>query len=131
VSSSSFVIPEDGSWIDRSCEPRVSCEKRAATQRILAALARACVETPNRALTAAELVTAGWPGERILVSAAKNRLRVAVAWLRKTARLGDALVSVGDGYLLDPRSVTIARASTRSDIRELAPRNDEEILTGS
>lgn len=118
-----IVVAEDGSWIARSGAERVMCDRRPATQRILAALARA----PGRAFTAAELVAEGWPGERILLAAAKNRLRVAVAWLRKAALEG-ALVSVGDGYALDPCVVAIAppasegeRVPRTSDVRSLAP----------
>jgi predicted ATPase len=126
-----IVIEENGAWIERAAGRRVRCDNRLATQRILGALARARVETPGRGLTAAELVMAGWPGERILPAAAKNRLRVAVAWLRKHA-LGDSLVSVGDGYTLDARIVAVApadvarEASTeisvqRSEVRALHP----------
>lgn len=122
-----LVIEENGTWIERAAGRRVHCDKRLATQRVLAALARARIETPGRGLTAAELVAAGWPGERILPAAAKNRLRVAVAWLRKTA-LGDALMSIGDGYALDARVVAIAPADAssaptdqRSEIRALFP----------
>lgn len=115
-----IVIEESGAWIERAGGGRLRCDHRLAIQRILGALARARAESPGRGLTAAELVEAGWPGERILPAAAKNRLRVAVAWLRKHA-LGDAIVSVGDGYALDARIVEVAEGLPlrRSDVRAL------------
>ena len=50
----------------------------------------------------------GWPGDRANPSSAANRVRVALARLRKLG-LGDALLS-RDGYLLDPAiPIMIAR----------------------
>ena len=43
----------------------------------------------------------GWPGERILPSAARNRIHVMVARMRE-AGLRDALIADDSGYFLDP-----------------------------
>ena len=107
-----IVVEQSGAWIDCGGGRRVRCDHRAATRRILAALARACIESPGRPVDVAVLVAAGWPGERILPAAAKNRLRVAVAWLRKNA-LGGALVFAVDGYALDPHVVVVRREIQR------------------
>jgi hypothetical protein len=48
-----------------------------------------------------DLFRAGWPGERASQRAAANRVRVALATLRKLG-LRDHLITTGDGYLLDP-----------------------------
>lgn len=105
-----LAVAIDGSGFTLGDGAYVSCESRAATQRVLAALARARSDAPGRAVSAGELVARGWPGERILPAAAKNRLRVAAAWLRK-AGLGSALASYGDGYFLDPALVAVDTAA--------------------
>jgi hypothetical protein len=84
----------------------VACDRRVATQHLLAALARARVDTPGRAIAPDALVAVGWPGERILYAAARNRLRVALSWLRKNG-LGQAQTSAADGYFLDPDLVDV------------------------
>ncbi len=47
-----------------------------------------------------ELVTAGWPGERLVAEAAAGRLYAAIATLRRMG-LRDWLQRRDDGYLLD------------------------------
>lgn len=50
-------------------------------------------------MSADALFRLGWPGERVLTAAARNRLQVALSMLRK-AGLGERLVRTGDGYRL-------------------------------
>jgi hypothetical protein len=57
---------------------------------------------PGQRLSSKSLVTAGWPGERILSGAGMTRVRHAVFTLRKLG-LRDVLITRRDGYLLDPR----------------------------
>lgn len=104
-----FQVAADGAWMEHAGR-HVECSRRAAAQRLLAALARARTETPGKAIPSEDLVAAGWPNEQILSSAAKNRLRVALSWLRKNG-LGQALQSRADGYLLDPTLVGVAPPS--------------------
>jgi hypothetical protein len=47
------------------------------------------------------LVTAGWPGERMLVRAGATRVYTAIASLRRLG-LRDVLLSAEHGYLLAP-----------------------------
>lgn len=66
---------------------------------LLRALAEARIQAPGRFVSAEALVEAGWPGERIQPSAAKNRLRVAMAKLRGLG-LGELVESTVGGYRL-------------------------------
>ncbi len=59
------------------------------------------VGAPGKALTADDLLEAGWKGEKMIPSAAKNRLYVTIATLRKIG-LKDVLRGGDEGYLLDP-----------------------------
>lgn len=73
-----------------------------AARRILVAFANA----QGRPLNIEELFAAGWPGERIIASAQKNRVFVALTNLRKSGLEG-RIMRIEDGYLLDP-ALTIA-----------------------
>jgi hypothetical protein len=53
------------------------------------------------ARSAEQLIEAAWPGERMLASAAKNRLHVSLNRLRELG-LRHALMASPDGWLLDP-----------------------------
>ncbi len=87
--ASSFEI--DGNVFDLS--------RRPTLQRILRALAESRFDVP---LTSAELIAAGWPGERIVRQAALSRLRVALCTLRKMG-LRHHLVSTRQGHILHGR----------------------------
>ncbi|MDX2090022.1 MAG: AAA family ATPase [Kofleriaceae bacterium] len=84
----------------------VDLSRRHPLRRILAALARHRVDAPGNALGLDDLLTAGWPGERIAQTAAINRVHVALTTLRKLGLRG-VLQSAERGYLLDP-TVAIA-----------------------
>lgn len=109
-----FQVSEDGAWMEYQGR-HVECSRRAATQRLLAALARARADTPGRPIPTDDLVAAGWPNEHILSAAAKNRLRVALSWLRKNG-LGPALMSRAEGYYLDPHLVGVIPYPHSSDV---------------
>jgi hypothetical protein len=111
-----FQVAEDGTWMEHQGR-HVECSRRAATQRLLAALARARADTPGRPIPTDDLVAAGWPNEQILSAAAKNRLRVALSWLRKNG-LGPALMSRADGYYLDPNLVGVIPYAGSNDPQE-------------
>jgi hypothetical protein len=57
---------------------------------------------PGRVLTSSQLVSSGWPGERLIPSAVRNRLKVLIGKMRALG-LGSILLTRGDGYYLDPR----------------------------
>ena len=54
-----------------------------------------------RSVGTAGLVAKGWPGERMLPAAARNRLHVTLTTLRKLG-LRELLQANEGGYLLDP-----------------------------
>lgn len=88
-----FCLPDTSTFVDLS--------RRAPLKRILLALAQLRVESPGEALATDDVIRAGWPGERIGAVAAANRVRVALATLRKLG-LRDRIVTGEGGYLLDP-----------------------------
>ena len=91
-------IAPDGAFIERPDGARVEI-KAASARRILAALLEARARGAGIALEAEALFRSGWPGERVLGDAARNRLQVALSMLRK-AGLGARLVRTGDAYRL-------------------------------
>ncbi len=76
-------VATDGTWFETPDGEWVSLENRSHPGRMLAALATRNVETPGLGHTIEELVAIGWPGERLVPSSARNRVRVAVSTLRK------------------------------------------------
>lgn len=88
-----FCLPDSATFVDLS--------RRAPLKKILLALAQLRVESPGEALATDDVIRAGWPGERIGAVAAANRVRVALATLRKLG-LRDRIVTGEGGYLLDP-----------------------------
>ena len=96
-----LLVDPEGRWFQAPGGPRVSCAKRQAMRSILVRLAQHRIDAPGRALTAADLLEAGWKGERMIPSAAKNRLYVTIATLRKIG-LKDLLRGGDEGYMLDP-----------------------------
>jgi hypothetical protein len=86
----------------------VDLSRRAPYARILELLARRRREAPGEPISTDEIVSAGWPGERMLVEAALNRAYVALSALRRLG-LRDVLRTGGGGYWLDPAiALTIA-----------------------
>ncbi|WP_394829356.1 ATP-binding protein [Pendulispora albinea] len=88
-----FFLPPNGT--------KVECHERAAVRRLLRALTRWRVDSPGVPIRADALIQAGWHDEKIAPAAAKNRLRVALSWMRKQG-LGPILVTQSNGYFLDP-----------------------------
>jgi DNA-binding winged helix-turn-helix (wHTH) protein len=58
---------------------RVEVSDRPSLRNVL----RALLDARGAPVESAVLIAAGWPGERIREDAARNRLRVAIATLRK------------------------------------------------
>jgi tetratricopeptide (TPR) repeat protein len=98
---SELVVHREVYWFESRAGRRVPCRKRKVTRAILMKLVAQRIDSPGRALTAGDLLEAGWPGERILPQAAMNRLYVMLTKLRQLG-LRDVLLATDDGYLLDP-----------------------------
>jgi predicted ATPase len=79
----------------------VDMSRRAAPRLLLWALARAHRAEPESRLTVAELFAEGWPEEKAVDHARKNRVQVAISTLR-SAGLKEVLEGGRDGYRLRP-----------------------------
>ena len=97
-----LVVANDGSWIRTSRGDVTKLGTDRPIARVMHCLALERMRHPGRPVPAHSLVRAGWPGERVLPAAAKNRLHVTIARLRRIALAG-ALLHVDDGYFLDPK----------------------------
>jgi predicted ATPase len=95
----SLVIESTAAWFRPPHGARVSLERRDALRRILLELALARADSAGKVVPRARLIATGWPGERMIASAAGNRLRVAIATLRRLG-LGDAIATHEGGYHL-------------------------------
>jgi predicted ATPase len=96
---SASLVVRDGGTTCLIDDAVLDLTRRAAARALLLALAKQRVEHPHRPLSWAELVAAGWPEERMLAHAARNRVKVTIAWLRR-AGLRDLIQSDGRGYWL-------------------------------
>lgn len=98
-------VASDGSWFHAPGMPRADCSKRPVLRRLVAALVH---EPRGAACSVARLVEAGWPGEKMSRSAARNRLHVSLNRLRVLG-LAALLLTTDAGYLLDPNAVIRVR----------------------
>lgn len=92
-------VAADGSWFQTSEGERVDLESRAALRQLMACLAETRRRDPDALVSVDALIAAGWPERRSATKAAKNRLHVALATLRKLG-VGDHLERVEGGYRL-------------------------------
>jgi hypothetical protein len=104
-----LLIQADGAAFELDSE-RISIAKHGAMRRILVRLVEQHLTQRGTALPSEALARAGWPGERIMEDAAKNRVKVAIAGLRKIG-LKDALIHDGSGYSLRRDLAVEVRAS--------------------
>ena len=104
------IFEEGARFVAPGAPSAVDLSRRAPLRRILFALATLRVEAPGEPLSMDEVVRAGWPGERIGSEAAANRVRVALATLRKLG-LRRAIVTGQGGYLIDPATAVVIGSS--------------------
>lgn len=97
-----LVLGPGGRWFRAPGGDWQDFRRREAIRRVLIELVDAQRTSPGQTRSADALLQAGWPGQQIAPEAARNRLHVTLATLRKCG-LKDALESRGDGYLIDPR----------------------------
>ncbi len=98
---STLLVGPGGSWFRVPGEGQVGVERYVSVMRILAMLAQTAELAPGEVCSADVLVEAGWPGEKILQEAARNRLSVSLARLRRLG-LRKVLQRTGGGWRLDP-----------------------------
>jgi predicted ATPase len=96
-----LCVAEDATWLDLPGGTRVNLQRRAVHRRLVERLVRERLASPGTPASMADLVAAGWPGEKLAESSAQNRLHVALAALRADG-LRDLLKREPGGYLLDP-----------------------------
>jgi tetratricopeptide (TPR) repeat protein len=101
-----LVVGPDARWFEIRGEGRVELAGRDALRLTLLRLVEAHARTPGHPVTSAELVTAGWPHERVLKNAGAARVRVALSTLRKLG-LRTMLLSRSAGWMLDPEVVVV------------------------
>jgi predicted ATPase len=100
-----LVVDAEGSWLRTPSGAVVKLASGGALRAIVRRLAHDRIRYPGRPLTMGALVRAGWPDETILPAAAKNRLHVTIARLRRSGLEG-ILLHDADGYFLDPGLAT-------------------------
>ncbi|MFO0565687.1 MAG: tetratricopeptide repeat protein [Polyangiaceae bacterium] len=103
-------------WFQAPGAAIVSLRRKQRLRRLLAALAEQRVNAPGRVLSRDALFAAVWPGEKIGVESAHNRLYVAIATLRRLGLAG-VLHTQTDGYLLDA-AATWVRSDDGEDVQQ-------------
>lgn len=96
---SELVVAPDGHWFRLPSGEKTTIRGRPVAGRLLLLLAKHAVTEPGKPVLAAELIAAGWPGEKIMPAAAQNRLYVAMARLRQLG-LNELIRNEGDGYFV-------------------------------
>lgn len=95
-----LVVGRDARWMTPLGGERIDLVRYGPVRRLLERLVEERLARPGVALTAEQLIEAGWPGERMRHSAGLLRVYSAVRRLRRLG-LEPALVTRDDGYLLD------------------------------
>ncbi len=105
---STLSVGSEGRWFSLPGGDNVDLYKRHTLRRILWRLVEHQRTSPGKGLELDDLFRAGWPDERVVRTAAANRVRVAVTTLRKLG-LRDVLLTHSDGYLIDPACRVVVR----------------------
>lgn len=92
-----IVVAADGGWFRH--EARVDLDAHPALAGVLA-----CLGSADQPADVDALFAAGWPGERAVAAARKNRVRVAISTLRKHG-LPVTFDRAAKGYRIDGRVV--------------------------
>jgi hypothetical protein len=101
-----LVVSRHGTFFRLGDAPLVMVTQRGPLGRLLVALAQERLAKPGRVVPDGTLTERTWPGERLVPSAQKNRLHVAIATLRKLGLRG-VLLRRGEGYFLANDVTTI------------------------
>ncbi|MBS2019164.1 MAG: hypothetical protein JST00_40225 [Deltaproteobacteria bacterium] len=97
-----WLVAADGRSLQGPDGEVVRVDPKGPSAKIVVRLAQERLRYPGRAVPLGAIVGAAWPGEAMLAAAAKNRVHVTLARLRR-AGLGALLVRDDDGYLFDPK----------------------------
>lgn len=92
-----LAIGPEAAWFRRGSGPRVEIGHRPPLCRLLGAL----TTQRGQARSVADLVALGWPGEKVLPTAGRRRVQVAISTLRRLGLEG-CVVTDGGGYAIHP-----------------------------
>ncbi len=104
-----LVIGPQAAWLRLPNGHSLVLSEHEAARRIVLRLIEHHAERQEDGLPPEALIAAGWPGEKLLADAARNRLYVVVAWLRKQG-LKELLLRRFGGYMLAP-TVRVRRST--------------------
>ncbi|WP_373046966.1 ATP-binding protein [Vulgatibacter sp.] len=96
-----LVVARDATYFSFAGGERVDLRRRGAVRHLLRGLVENRLIAPGVGASADELAAIGWPGEKILPTAAATRVWNAIRILRGLG-LAPVLLRHADGYLLDP-----------------------------
>jgi hypothetical protein len=115
-SAAPLLVGPDANWFRApGASSDVDLVDRTPPRRILLELVRARLASPGAASRNAELIAAGWPGDKARHTAVVGRLHAALSLLRR-AGLRDLLLTTPSGYALDPRTgIVDAAGATHAD----------------
>jgi predicted ATPase/Tfp pilus assembly protein PilF len=99
--SNALVVQRDCLWFALPDGTRVELGRRRALRNVLLRLVDERVRAPGAGIPSRTLINAGWPDEKILARAARNRLNVTITTLRNLG-LRNVLIGDEEGYRLDP-----------------------------
>jgi hypothetical protein len=108
-----LTVGPEARWFRVAGGARVDLAGRDSLRLVLLCLLDAHKEMPGDPVASADLLTSGWPGERVLRTAGALRVRAAVSTLRKLG-LRSALLSRAQGWLIDPALVIARDAASNS-----------------
>ena len=99
---SALIVGPEASWLQAPGQREAQdLSRRTALRLIIVALVDHHRANPGAGLSLDELLAAGWPGQKVVPTAAANRVYVALSALRKMGLRGH-LLSRDGGYLIDP-----------------------------
>jgi len=110
ASAETLVLGSDTAFFALGGGERIDLRRRTAIRRILRGLAENRLIAPGVGLSSEELAAIGWPGEKILPTAAATRVWSAIRILRSLG-LQSVLLRHADGYLLDPALAIVRDAA--------------------
>lgn len=96
-----LVLERRARWFRFDEASQVELPSRSPGRLVLLELARLRLSAPGRSLDTEGVFSAGWPGEKAIAAAARNRVYVTIRRLR-AAGLDGVLMSNDEGYFLDP-----------------------------
>ncbi len=101
-----LIVERTGAWFRAPRGAPVDVARRTPLRTLLGALLTARLERPGRPVATTELMRLAWSDTKDL-PVLQNRLRVAIATLRKLG-LASSLFTQAGGYLLDPKREVLA-----------------------